>query len=237
MSTISSGWPAEPDRDVGTVVAVHHPPPVPDTRPLRRGPGRPKGGEVVASKDQLLVAAIEVIRANGPEVTMDDIAAAADVTKPVLYRTIGDKNALVGALSERLVDAMSSAVDRAISTVPPNDSETDHGRAVFQAALRGSLEVIDEDRSLFVFVNAGGPGTESFRSLVDRSSAQMVERFTVLRESAGLDAAPARTWAYAMVGAIQVVAMMWLRDEYDDLDAVAAQLAALMWPGVSGVGS
>jgi hypothetical protein len=40
-----------------------------------------------------------------------------------------------------------------------------------------------------------------------------------------------------MVGAIQVVAMMWLRDEYDDLDAVAAQLAALMWPGVSGVGS
>ncbi len=169
---------------------------------------------------------------------MDDIAAAADVTKPVLYRTIGDKNALVGALSERLVDAMSSAVDRAISDVPPpSGSANDHGRAVFQAALRGSLEVIDEDRSLFVFVNAGGPGTESFRALVDRSSVQMVDRFTTLRESTGLDAAPARTWAYAMVGAIQVVAMMWLRDEYDDLDAVAAQLAALMWPGVSSADS
>ncbi len=205
---------------------------------MRRGPGRPKGGEVVASKDQLLAAAVQVIRTNGPEVTMDDIAAAADVTKPVLYRTIGDKNAVIGALSERLVDAMSSAVDLAISGVaPPNGSPVDHGRAVFQAALRGSLEVIDEDRNLFVFVNAGGPGTESFRALVDRSSGQMVDRFTALRESAGLDPAPARTWAYAMVGAIQVVAMMWLRDEYDDLDAVAAQLAALMWSGVSGTGS
>ena len=36
----------------------------------------------MASKDQLLAAAVQVIRTNGPEVTMDDIAAAADVTKP-----------------------------------------------------------------------------------------------------------------------------------------------------------
>ncbi len=166
---------------------------------------------------------------------MDDIAAAADVTKPVLYRTVGDKDAVITALSVRLVDAMNTAVDEAISGTrgTSNVSAADAAQAAFEAVLRGCLVAIDSNRNLFVFVNAGGPGTDSFRSLVDRSSMKMIERFAAIRESAGLDAAPARTWAYALVGAIHVVAMMWLRDEYDDLDTVATHLAALMWPGVN----
>ncbi len=167
-----------------------------------------------------------VIRAQGPDVTMDDVAAAADVSKPILYRTIGDKDALVAALAEVVVDAMNDAVDRAVE-------RSRGGRANFEAAMRGSLQAIDDDRNLFLFVTAGGPGTESFRSLVDRSAAQMIERFTAMRIRAGLDPAPARTWAYAIVGAIQVVAVMWLRDEFADLDDLAAQLTSLVWPGLT----
>ena len=66
-----------------------------DTSTRRRGPGRPKGGQVVADRTQLLDAAAEAIRTQGPDATMDDIAAGASVTKPILYRTIGDKAALV----------------------------------------------------------------------------------------------------------------------------------------------
>ena len=46
-----------------------------DTSNRRRGPGRPKGGQVVADRTQLLEAAAEVIRSQGPDATMDDIAA------------------------------------------------------------------------------------------------------------------------------------------------------------------
>ncbi len=170
---------------------------------------------------------------------MDDIAAAAGVTKPVLYRTIGDKEAFVGALSEVMVDAMRTAADVAVQSLadapesdPPPEG-IDLGREIFRAALHGCLVAIDRDRNLFAFVNAGGPGTASFRSLVDRSSVELVDQFAELRRNAGLDPAPSRTWAYAIVGAIQVVAMMWLRDEFRDLDAVADDLAGLMWPGVT----
>jgi AcrR family transcriptional regulator len=195
--------------------------------PPRRGPGRPRAGETVTDREQLLAAALRVIRADGPEVTMDDIAAAAGVSKPIVYRNIGDKDALVAALATMFVDRLNEAVERSTASGT-------RGRATFAASMRATLEVIDEDRNLFLFVTAGGPGTESVRLLVDRSSSRMIEQFSALRTAAGLDPRPARTWAYATVGAIQVAAMMWLRDGYADRDEVADHITQLMWPGLTG---
>jgi AcrR family transcriptional regulator len=197
--------------------------------PARRGPGRPRGRETVAGREQLLAAALRVIRADGPDVTMDDIAAAAGVSKPIVYRNIGDKDALVAALSEMFVDHLNEAVER--SSVNGTG-----GRTSFAASMRATFEVIDDDRNLFLFVTAGGPGTESVRQLVDRSSSRMIEQFSALRTATGLDPLPARTWAYATVGAIQVTAMMWLRDGYGDRDDVADHITQLMWPGLTGAG-
>ena len=195
--------------------------------PPRRGPGRPRAGETVTDREQLLAAALRVIRADGPEVTMDDIAAAAGVSKPIVYRNIGDKDALVAALATMFVDRLNEAVERSTASGT-------RGRATFAASMRATLEVIDEDRNLFLFVTAGGPGTESVRLLVDRSSSRMIEQFSALRTAAGLDPRPARTWAYATVGAIQVAATMWLRDGYADRDEVADHITQLMWPGLTG---
>jgi AcrR family transcriptional regulator len=181
----------------------------------------------VADREQLLAAAVRVIRAEGPEVTMDDIAAAAGVSKPIVYRNICDKDALVAALAERFVDRLDDAVER-------STQDGAEGQAAFVASMRAALEVIDADRNLFLFVTAGGPGTESVRHLVDRSSSRMIEQFTALRTAAGLDPRPARTWAYATVGAIQVVATMWLRDGYGERDDIADHITQLMWPGLTG---
>ena len=46
------------------------------------------------------------------------------------------------------------------------------------------------------------------------------------------DTLPAGAWAYAVVGAIQVAAMMWLRDGYGDPNDIADHLTQLMWPGL-----
>jgi AcrR family transcriptional regulator len=183
----------------------------------------------VADREQLLAAAVRVIEANGPEVTLEDIAAGADVSKPILYRTIGDKDALVAALSEALVDRINESV--AVATAVAADPA-----AAFEAAIRASLETIQAEKHLFGFVN-GGAGTESFRVLVDRSAHVMIEMFGASRARAGLDPAPARTLAYAVVGAIQVVAAMWVRDEFADIDHVARDLAHLIWPGLCEVGN
>jgi len=196
-----------------------------DATTRRRRPGRPKGGQIVADRARLLAAAAEVIRERGPDATMDDIAAGASVTKPILYRTIGDKAALVAALSESLIDQ----IDRSVNTA--TGSATDPV-AAFEAAIRGYVVAVEADRNVFLFVNSAAPGTDQFRRLVDRSAAAMVTVFSGARASVGLDADGARTWAWAIVGALQVVTTMWLRDEARDLDDVVRDVSQLLWSGL-----
>lgn len=196
-----------------------------DTSTRRRGPGRPKGGQVVADRAQLLAAATEVIRSQGPDATMDDIAAGASVTKPILYRTIGDKAALVSALAESLVDDLNRAVRDASRAAPDP-------RAAFEAAIRAYIVAVDADRNLYLFVNSSAPGTEEFRRLVDRSSAAMISGFSTARARAGLDLEGAAVWAWAIVGALQIVATMWLRDDGRRLDDLAHDLSELLWSGL-----
>jgi AcrR family transcriptional regulator len=196
-----------------------------DTSSRRRGPGRPKGGQVVADRKQLLEAATEVIRAQGPDATMDDIAAGASVTKPILYRTIGDKAALVSALAESLIDDLNRAV-RDAGRAAPNP------RAAFEAAILAYIVGVDADRNLYLFVNSSAPGTEEFRRLVDRSSAAMISGFSTARSRVGLDPDGAAAWAWAIVGALQIVATMWLRDDGRRLDELAHDLSELLWSGL-----
>ena len=47
----------------------------------------------------------------------------------------------------------------------------------------------------------------------------------------------ARTWAYSILGAFQVVTVMWLGSDYSDRDTVAADLTALLWPGIELAGT
>ncbi len=156
---------------------------------------------------------------------MADIAAASTVTKPILYRTIGDREALTNALSETLIDRINAAVNIRVST--GRDPRDD-----FHAAVSGYLAAIDADRNLFLFVNGGGHDTAVLQRLVERSAQQLVDLFA----AAGRDEVASRTWSHAIVGAFQIVALMWLRDDYCDIDTLADNLADLLWPGVSGGG-
>ncbi len=184
---------------------------------------------MIVDREQLLAAASSVIRTEGPDVTMAEIAAGATVTKPILYRAVGDRRALTFALAEMLVDRINTAVEE-------QRSRAGDPRAQFEGAVRGYLSAVDADRNLFLFVNGGSQDTDVIRGLVDRSSAQLIELFATARADAGRDPAAARTWAYAIVGAFQIVTLMWLRDGYCEIDTVADDLTQLLWPGVATAG-
>ena len=155
---------------------------------------------------------------------MEEIAAEATVSKPILYRTIGGRAALVATLSEWLIDRIAAE----IATALEGHREP---RAQFEAAVRGYLAAVDVDRHLFLFVNAGGQPTDELRRLVERSAQLMIGLFVESPALAGDDAA-ARTWAYSILGVFQVVTIMWLDDAYCELDVVAADLTRVLWPGI-----
>src|SRR6185312_2573738 len=65
-------------------------------------------------RQALVGAAVQALLRHGPEVDMDQVAAIAGVSKPVLYRYFTDKSQLWIAVSEvvaaRVVDAIAPAI-------------------------------------------------------------------------------------------------------------------------------
>src|SRR6266704_2334366 len=55
----------------------------------------------MARRLELLEAAIEVIRREGPTASMDEIAAQAGITKPIVYRYFGDRAGVYQAVAEQ----------------------------------------------------------------------------------------------------------------------------------------
>ncbi|MGI9328096.1 MAG: TetR/AcrR family transcriptional regulator, partial [Pseudomonadales bacterium] len=84
-----------------------------------RRPGRPAGRTtadgVIADREMLLAAAEKLIRERGPGISLEAIAVEAGVTKPILYRGVGDRDALVDALAERLATRMAASVTRLVA--------------------------------------------------------------------------------------------------------------------------
>ncbi|MEU5248727.1 TetR/AcrR family transcriptional regulator, partial [Streptomyces asoensis] len=63
---------------------------------------------------ELLEAADRVVLRDGPQASMNAIAAEAGITKPILYRHFGDKGGLYAALAKRHTDALLDSLRAAL---------------------------------------------------------------------------------------------------------------------------
>lgn len=159
---------------------------------------------------------------------MEAIAAEAAVTKPTLYRELGDKDALVEALAERLVDRIIEAVAAGVSA-----------QSGPQAQLRGFvtayLEVVERERALYLYVTAGGSSDDRLRQalhLADRSASPIAEQLAAQRAADGSDPSVAMAWSYGLIGMLHFVTLWWMRDGLVDRERLADQVVELMWSGL-----
>lgn len=197
-----------------------------------RGPGRPAGRRatdgVIADRETLLAAAERLIRAQGPGVSLDAIATAAGVTKPILYRGVGDRDALLNALAVRLATRMAEGVAALVAHAPtPRDA--------LRRLVGGYLAHAADERHLYLYVTAGGPGADRARQsliLADGTAQQFAARIAAYRTAQGMDASVATVWAYGLVGALHFATMWWLREPDIDVDVVTDQITALLWSGL-----
>jgi len=108
-------------------------------RERRRGPGRPRADERTAqeSRAQLLDAAVDVFARRGYErATVDEIAAAANLSKGTLYWHFSSKEELFQTLLEERVDRPIDAV-LGITRTAPADQPTAPAVGAGFAALFG----------------------------------------------------------------------------------------------------
>ena len=185
---------------------------------------------MLADRSQLLAAAERAIRAGGPDVTMEAIAAAATVTKPILYRGVGDRDALVAALAEVLVDRINAAAAAA-------RKKARTPRTRLRGLVAAYVEVVDSNRNLYLFVTASGSNVDRIGHalrLADRSARPIAKLLAARRGETDEDPAVALTWAYGLIGALQFVTHWWLRDDIVGRDELVEHMTELLWSGVGG---
>lgn len=197
-----------------------------------RGPGRPAGRSrrdgVLADRETLLAAAERLVRREGPEVSLDAIANEAGVTKPILYRGVGDRHALMQALTERLNARMTASVEREV-TAAGNAEEA------LRRLVAGYLDHAQQERNLYLYVTAGVIGDDRLRQslmLADGTARQFAASIEANRAKYGENPGVAKVWSYGLVGALHYVTLWWLREESLDQEVVTDQLTALLWAGV-----
>ena len=193
----------------------------------RRGRGRPAGGDHVVDRQRILDVAELVIARDGSGASLEAIADEAGVTKPTLYARVGSRADLSNALAERLADRLiARARDEVVS------SRLD--RATLARFFAVTLETIEAHRQLFLYVTRGSADDTSERALylAGRSARPLAELLSGWRQRQGHDAAVAVPWAYAIVGMLNLVSLWWLEDGGRSVDALAEELAELVWSGI-----
>lgn len=182
-------------------------------------------------RDQLLGTAVHVFAENGYHATsMNDIAEAAGVTKPVLYQHFGSKRDLfVQLLTDIGVELRSTIAKATTDAAGPRQQVEDGIRAYFHF-------VDDHTDSFRVLFGAGArrdPEFASFARDVEETIAGSIAELIVV------DGQPAEhrdVLAHGIVGMTETASRHWLaHDRSPDVDTLAEQLSRLAWSGMRGL--
>jgi AcrR family transcriptional regulator len=183
-----------------------------------------------ARRQQLLdVALAEFARQGFHETSMNDIADAAGVTKPVLYQHFESKRELYQALLDDVGERMISAITTATSAVESGREKTERGFAAY-------FRWVADNRAAFVLLYGGASRQDQeFAAAVRKVTAEAATAIAPLID-AGIDPEHQLTLAHAIVG-LSEGASRRLVDRGADFDPeqVAGQLSAFAWAGLRGI--
>ena len=180
-------------------------------------------------RQQLLAVACELFAHSGfHETSMDEIAEAAGVTKPVLYQHFPSKRALYAELLDdtgaRLLGRLAEATSRATS-----------GRERVESGFRAYFEFAVGDRSAFrLLFGTSIRNDPEFARTVDQVLEAAAATISPLIDIPASDD-QRRVIAYALVGMGESVGRHALTDLDVDGDELAAWIAELAWFGLRGV--
>jgi AcrR family transcriptional regulator len=205
-----------------------------DSIPARRAPRRLGAPE---RRQQLVNTALKLFAERGYRATtMEDIAAAAGVTKPLLYQHFDSKRALylelVHAVSDDLVDALRRAYKQSAG---PRD-KVERGFVAYFEVIASRLDAF---RLLFGRhapddVELSGAVRQVEASVLDLLEAQLPET---------LEPAHRRLVAHAIMGMSEGGTRFWVEQGRRDDAApdsaevrrVGTRIAALSWNGLRGL--
>ena len=183
-------------------------------------------------REQLLDVGRKLFAEKGFEGTsVEEIAASAQVSKPVVYEHFGGKEGLYAVVVDREIETLLTAITASLSAgMPP--------RVLLENAALALLDYIETSTDGFRILVRDSPvaqSTGTFASLISDVANQV--EYLLANEFArrGLDAKVAPLYAQMLVGMVALTGQFWLDHRKPKKADVAAHLVNLAWNGLSGL--
>jgi AcrR family transcriptional regulator len=192
-------------------------------------------------RTQLLEVALEQFAARGfHDTSMEEIAEAAGVTKPVLYQHFSSKRKLY-------LELLDSEGQRLLADVAGEAAAAVNPYQRVLAGFRAYFRFVSERTSSFqLLFGSGARRTDEFAECVSRVEEAVAEVIAGFID-ADIDSAHRQLLGYAIVGLGEVAGRWWvaLRPEVGpseshpelpvDAEVLAVRLADLVWAGLRGL--
>jgi AcrR family transcriptional regulator len=160
--------------------------------------------------------------------SIEEIAAQAGVSKPVVYEHFGGKEGLYAVVVDREVERLL--------TMATSLLDGDHTRDKFEAAAVSLFRYIDDNADGFrILVRDSNPGssTGTYGTLLSDIAGQVEYILADYLVSRGHDPKLAPLYAQMLVGMVAFTGQWWLDARKPRLEVVAANLIDLAWNGLS----
>lgn len=165
--------------------------------------------------------------------SVEEIAARAGVSKPVVYEHFGGKEGLYAVVVDREMTRLEQVITNSLS----------HGRsrARIEQAVIALLTYVEDETDGFQILMRDLPlGHErSYSTLLNDAVAQVSHILGKAFERSGLDPKNAVLYGQALVGMVSMTAQWWLDERLQEngptKEQVAAHIVNLCWNGLSGM--
>ncbi|MFF3319236.1 TetR/AcrR family transcriptional regulator [Streptomyces sp. NPDC003035] len=199
-----------------------------ENKPRRGRRVRMTGAE---RREQLLDIGRTLFAEKGFEGTsVEEIAAKAGVSKPVVYEHFGGKEGLYAVVVDREMRQLLDMVTGALTA--------GHPRELLEQAAFALLDYIERYTDGFRILVRDSPvaqSTGTFASLISDIATQVEDILGLEFKARGFDPKLAPLYAQALVGSVALTGQWWLDVRKPKKAEVAAHLVNLAWHGLDGL--
>lgn len=180
-------------------------------------------------REQLLDVGRELFAVRGFDgASIEEIAAWAGVSKPVVYEHFGGKEGIYAAVVDR-------ETQRLLDTVTPALSGG-HPRELLEQAALALLDYVEHDSDGFRILVRDSPVTSAggnFASIISGIASRVEHILGEEFQARGYDAQHAPMYSQMLVGMVALTGQWWLDARKPHRTEVAAHLVNLAWNGLS----